>query len=185
MLKVFSPSEFRKYGNIPREVNGTLVLSTPIASGTAFWGMDVAAFPYPLPIYSEGDILQWALLVETPTPPVGMRLAIQDARGSPNNLAFPKKHSDFFEVPEERSWVLSEPITIDFYEPRGTIYFKWGDIDKEVHVYQLVLGDPDSVAQYIQRKQRSKVLEEWWPASPSVGPPLPKWMGILWPWYRV
>lgn len=27
-------------------------------------------------------------------------------------------------------------------------------------------------------------LEEWAPASPLVGPPLPKWMGITWPWYE-
>lgn len=26
-------------------------------------------------------------------------------------------------------------------------------------------------------------LEEWKPASPQVGPPLPRWMGIYWPWY--
>ncbi len=26
-------------------------------------------------------------------------------------------------------------------------------------------------------------LEDWWPTSPLVGPPLPKWLGIYWPWY--
>ncbi len=26
-------------------------------------------------------------------------------------------------------------------------------------------------------------LEDWWPTSPLVGPPLPKWLGIFWPWY--
>jgi len=27
-------------------------------------------------------------------------------------------------------------------------------------------------------------LEDWWPISPLIGPPLPKWMGITWPWYK-
>lgn len=27
-------------------------------------------------------------------------------------------------------------------------------------------------------------LEEWWPCSPAVGPPLPKWLGVIWPWYK-
>lgn len=27
-------------------------------------------------------------------------------------------------------------------------------------------------------------LEDWWPVSPLEGPPLPKWMGITWPWYK-
>ncbi len=28
-------------------------------------------------------------------------------------------------------------------------------------------------------------LEDWLPISPLEGPPLPKWMGITWPWYKV
>lgn len=27
-------------------------------------------------------------------------------------------------------------------------------------------------------------LEDWWPASPLLGPPLPRWMGVYWPWYK-
>lgn len=27
-------------------------------------------------------------------------------------------------------------------------------------------------------------LEDWLPNSPLVGPPLPKWMDIYWPWYK-
>jgi len=27
-------------------------------------------------------------------------------------------------------------------------------------------------------------LEDWFPASPMVGPPLPKWLGLTWPWYK-
>jgi hypothetical protein len=27
-------------------------------------------------------------------------------------------------------------------------------------------------------------LEEWEPMPPDKGPPLPKWMGIYWPWYK-
>lgn len=27
-------------------------------------------------------------------------------------------------------------------------------------------------------------LEDWMPTSPLIGPPLPKWMGIEWPWYK-
>lgn len=27
-------------------------------------------------------------------------------------------------------------------------------------------------------------LEDWWPTSPLVGPPLPSWMDITWPWYK-
>lgn len=27
-------------------------------------------------------------------------------------------------------------------------------------------------------------LEDWFPTSPTEGPPLPKWLGILWPWYK-
>lgn len=27
-------------------------------------------------------------------------------------------------------------------------------------------------------------LEEWYPASPLVGPPLPKWLKVAWPWYK-
>lgn len=27
-------------------------------------------------------------------------------------------------------------------------------------------------------------LEEWMPASPMEGPPLPRWLGIFWPWYE-
>lgn len=27
-------------------------------------------------------------------------------------------------------------------------------------------------------------LENWFPQSPLIGPPLPKWMGITWPWYK-
>jgi len=27
-------------------------------------------------------------------------------------------------------------------------------------------------------------LEDWFPTSPLVGPPLPKWMGLTWPWYK-
>lgn len=26
-------------------------------------------------------------------------------------------------------------------------------------------------------------LEDWWPTSPLVGPPLPKFLNIYWPWY--
>lgn len=25
--------------------------------------------------------------------------------------------------------------------------------------------------------------EDWWPTPPQIGPPLPKWMGVTWPWY--
>ena len=27
-------------------------------------------------------------------------------------------------------------------------------------------------------------LEDWFPMSPMVGPPLPKFLGIYWPWYK-
>jgi len=27
-------------------------------------------------------------------------------------------------------------------------------------------------------------LEDWFPMSPLMGPPLPKWMGLTWPWYK-
>jgi len=27
-------------------------------------------------------------------------------------------------------------------------------------------------------------LEDWFPMSPLIGPPLPKWMGLTWPWYK-
>jgi len=27
-------------------------------------------------------------------------------------------------------------------------------------------------------------LEDWLPVSPLIGPPLPKWMGIIWPWHK-
>ncbi|MBA7689880.1 hypothetical protein ES703_98399 [subsurface metagenome] len=26
-------------------------------------------------------------------------------------------------------------------------------------------------------------LEDWFPTSPLIGPPLPKWLGLTWPWY--
>jgi len=29
-----------------------------------------------------------------------------------------------------------------------------------------------------------KKLEDWLPMPPTVGPPLPQWLGITWPWYR-
>lgn len=28
-------------------------------------------------------------------------------------------------------------------------------------------------------------LENWWPCGPLIGPPLPKWLGVTWPWYKV
>lgn len=27
-------------------------------------------------------------------------------------------------------------------------------------------------------------LEDWFPMSPLAGPPLPRWMGTTWPWYK-
>lgn len=27
-------------------------------------------------------------------------------------------------------------------------------------------------------------LEDWYPMEPAMGPPLPKWMEIFWPWYK-
>lgn len=27
-------------------------------------------------------------------------------------------------------------------------------------------------------------LEDWFPMSPLVGPPLPKWLELTWPWYK-
>jgi hypothetical protein len=27
-------------------------------------------------------------------------------------------------------------------------------------------------------------LEDWFPMSPLVGPPLPKWLALTWPWYK-
>lgn len=27
-------------------------------------------------------------------------------------------------------------------------------------------------------------LQDWFPMSPVVGPPLPKWLGVSWPWYK-
>lgn len=27
-------------------------------------------------------------------------------------------------------------------------------------------------------------LEDWFPMSPLMGPPLPKWLGLKWPWYK-
>lgn len=28
------------------------------------------------------------------------------------------------------------------------------------------------------------LLEDWFPMSPLVGPPLPRFLGLTWPWYR-
>jgi len=27
-------------------------------------------------------------------------------------------------------------------------------------------------------------LEDWFPMSPLMGPPLPEWLGLTWPWYK-
>ncbi len=27
-------------------------------------------------------------------------------------------------------------------------------------------------------------LEDWLPQEPQMGPPLPKWLGLTWPWYK-
>lgn len=27
-------------------------------------------------------------------------------------------------------------------------------------------------------------LEDWFPMSPIMGPPLPKWLALYWPWYQ-
>lgn len=27
-------------------------------------------------------------------------------------------------------------------------------------------------------------LEEWYPMEPTMGPPLPRWLNIFWPWYK-
>lgn len=29
------------------------------------------------------------------------------------------------------------------------------------------------------------MLQEWYPMEPTVGPPLPRWLGIYWPWYKM
>ncbi|MBA7714185.1 hypothetical protein ES703_123202 [subsurface metagenome] len=27
-------------------------------------------------------------------------------------------------------------------------------------------------------------IEDWMPMSPLIGPPLPRWMQVTWPWYK-
>jgi len=37
---------------------------------------------------------------------------------------------------------------------------------------------------YIFKTPTELRFEDWLPASPMVGPPLPKWLGLTWPWYK-
>lgn len=146
MLRIYDPTEFGEYTEpgSPVIIDGALVLRSVLAWHD-YWGSGVGRF-YP-PEHNIGDILQWAWLMRTSTPPTGIRLSVQTGVGPENTLAYPAGVTNFLAVPSERSWVLSDVLAVDFVVPYGYIFLD--ALNKEVTIEQFVIGDPDSIAAHI------------------------------------
>lgn len=168
MLAVFDFSRFRRYGGTPVAYNSGILISSIGVTLDDYWGYPVARRDN-LPTQVVGDTLQWAFMSEVLTPPASLRLTLSYSRegewaGGPSNLSVlpftvgpgVTARDYFLALPSEKSWVITDPVVVD--RDRLNLYVHLGEPDKQVVFHYLALGDPDSIAAWIESVNRREQL---------------------------
>ena len=148
MLWEIDFQKFGSYGTAPQPYDKGVLL-TSSEGKDPFWGYPSARLDS-LPPYKGGDMLQWAMLVEVLTPPMGIRFSVQNGYGDENELgvlprpsALTPVDSYFLTLPSKKAWVTTEPVIVSSY--KRTIYFFTNGPNQAVVFYRLLLGEPKSI----------------------------------------
>lgn len=149
MLVKLLPEQWQLYVNVPEVMNGVVRLRSLIVPGPGPYHIGLAAI-WNFADYRAGDVLQWAAMVKTTTPPTVLNIGVQSGHGDENTLSIRGERG--LPIPENWSWVTSEVIMVDEFKPH--VYLWTPEPHKEIHMKVLALGDPES----IRRLTRQNIL---------------------------
>ena len=142
MLVQILADQWQGYINEPEVRNGTVVLRSLIPAPPSLYKHGLA-MRGPLPEYSPGDVLQWAILARTSTPPAVLNIGVQSGKGDENTLSVRDLN-----ISEAWGWVVSEPLMANTY--KSLVFLYTPDLGKEIEIKKMALGDPDSIEEYMQ-----------------------------------
>ncbi len=136
MLYELLPQNWTPYVNTPVVSDGVVFRSINEAQpgGTLRNGVGI----YQLPSYQVGDVLQWAILAATPTPPATLDLVVAIGGGITNLAVYG------LPIPSKLGWVFSPLSTIDRVQTQ--LMAGIPELGKEIHIKRFLLGDPASIA---------------------------------------
>lgn len=154
---VFNLNSFHGYINVPTvTANGTLLVhnTNPRPVGSAAYVTGVANAP--MPVYSAGDTLQWAMLARsTKSTAAVLKFGVQTGNGDENNLSI--GDTSMTANPGAFQWIVSTSRVVNASKPQLYFYIP-GAIGQEIEIKDLILGNPASVASYIAAHPGANLL---------------------------